>query len=1631
MKHVVIIAGMYMKKKQPFSAEVSINKPHNRRSMTLSQWFSGNSRFISSAIALSLCANQFSFAAKSSANQVTIEEKFKELNSEPGYTINFNNVPALEVVKFLAKIGKLNFLYNENDLSFPITMTSEGEASLPSVVSAFYQILRVNGFRITDDGENILLHKSEALGAIAPVVADDTVVGENLPAILTRVFEVKNSNPQSVAPILQQLLSQSGIVSNVPNTRKIIVTDIIGNVEKISDLLRALDEPVPPLVLQAFEIRNGDSLTAETMLRQLLTPISEGNPVIIAAQPESNSVFILSTPFLVDEAVTFLKAIDNDGLLKRKKMSGDNVFIYKIQYQPFSELKASLQDIAKDLGASTSRKPALLDTINSMRYVKSSNSIVFTGTKPSLAEVKNLLANLDTQVSKTYLGLGKSDFFIYKIKNSTEEQLDASIEHLSDNLQKAPQPDKQLIETLESMRYIPETHSLVFSGPKSAIDRVKEVIPTLDVKPEESKKPLKKMPVSNEFFVYKPKTHDPESLLDSLEELGDSLKSSGLANQELITTLETARYVEKSHSIVFTGDKVSIARVKEMLPTIDVAETVSPRATDYFVYKPKMKHGEKLLSELKDLARSFKGAKLQNKQFIEALNNARYVSSTNSLIFTGTESAVNEIKTLLPTIDHEAPSESNIFIYKIKNSTKANIEEGLDQISAGLPDDDPLKKTIRSLHYLPSSNSLVFKGESSSISRVKELLSVIDEKKQVKDYGYALIKLENTPGAKVIKDTKRMSEHLKESGVHSEGLIQTLDSAHFVESTNSIYIAGPKGSVEEARKIIEGFDAAKKKGAPEETFVIYKIENSNGPKMLEDIHEMVRHLKRSGVDDSQLIEALESAQFVKSSNSIYISGPASVLDQVKPILENFDVTQKPKDGERTYSIYKLKNAEGETVLDDLKKMRSNISASGIDNKALIHSLESARYISSTNSIYFTGDKTTIEEMTNIIENFDVPRKAIPKNSAFFMYKPVHGSPKSVRTSLISIAEELRSSGLADKSLIETIRNVRVVDKTNSLLFTGTEANIKEIKKLVAEVDNPLQDVKTVGKTTFVVYKIKYAPAKQLIAHLKSVAGDLSASSAQDEQMVRTIDGLRYISETNSIVFTGTKDTLEKVLQLVSKFDTKDQESTTPVVTPETYVIYKPKYLSGEELVQILNDFEKNLMSSGVKDDELFGTINNIKWMPRTSSILVSGPDDATKKVEALLKRFDVPGEGSSSKQNIETINDLSFLIYKLQFHQGNEIESALRSIAQDLIRAPNADKNKPLIDAINSIQWIQVTNSLLGTGDATTLARLKDLLKNIDVPLRQVFIEVLVVETQVTDNTEFGLRYGSQGVYKERLSYGTGALPTATGGTDPYSTFNSALQNITASTTPTGQDVPLASGSSSLGVIGDIILHKGKSYFALGSLVNALQTDGESTVVLNQKLITQDNQQSNIFVGNNIPYAGSVVNTTQNGGTQTNTNLEYRDIGVNLTITPTVGDGNMLTLNIDQEISEEEEDSSGGEIQTGQVNGIRTSKTTTSTKITMPTDHFLAISGMIRNQTVVTKTGIPCLGGLPVLGLAFSQNDRRKVAQNIIVFIRPHIINTFEEYKQITERQEDLYRAQAPIEPFDEAIELVKTPDDD
>lgn len=163
----------------------------------------------------------------------------------PGYTINFQDVSAIEVLKFLTKVGNLNFIYNEADLGFNVTITSEAEASLADVLSAFVQVLRINKLEIIEDGPNLIIHQNPAVKEMATVISDQVNQDlKHIPPIITRVFPIRKSNPETIARILKPMLSREAQVEVSSSTRHLIVTDVVSSIEKISQILLTLDSPV-------------------------------------------------------------------------------------------------------------------------------------------------------------------------------------------------------------------------------------------------------------------------------------------------------------------------------------------------------------------------------------------------------------------------------------------------------------------------------------------------------------------------------------------------------------------------------------------------------------------------------------------------------------------------------------------------------------------------------------------------------------------------------------------------------------------------------------------------------------------------------------------------------------------------------------------------------------------------------------------------------------------------------------------------------------------------------------------------------------------------------------------------------------------------------------------------------------------------------------------------------------------------------------------------------------------------------------------------------------------------------------------------------------------------------------------
>lgn len=356
------------------------------------------------------------------------------------------------------------------------------------------------------------------------------------------------------------------------------------------------------------------------------------------------------------------------------------------------------------------------------------------------------------------------------------------------------------------------------------------------------------------------------------------------------------------------------------------------------------------------------------------------------------------------------------------------------------------------------------------------------------------------------------------------------------------------------------------------------------------------------------------------------------------------------------------------------------------------------------------------------------------------------------------------------------------------------------------------------------------------------------------------------------------------------------------------------------------------------------------------------------------------------------IERTQFFIYKLRYRKGEQVQSALGKIGQGL--RVSGTNNQDLVEAIDSVQWIEASNSLIFTGTVESLDKIAELVREVDAPLRQVFIEMLILETDMTDSLEFSVNWGTR--------FGGGNFSGSQAFLTPGSPLAAALDTATLTTVPDASSLARAPGFSQ-GIVGRTITHGGVEFTSLGALIRAVHEDIDINIVMSPKILTEDNSPAEIFVGINTRFpTQSIVNDQ---GVIVTQNFEFRDVGTRLRVTPLIGANDVITLIIEEEVSRViTSDTNVGE------SGPTTSRNNTTTRVHLPNEFFLVISGMMQDEDTLTKRNVPCLGGIPFIGAAFSQRIHSDSKRNLMIFIRPKIIDTEEEIQDITRHEQDIYK---------------------
>lgn len=465
--------------------------------------------------------------------------------------------------------------------------------------------------------------------------------------------------------------------------------------------------------------------------------------------------------------------------------------------------------------------------------------------------------------------------------------------------------------------------------------------------------------------------------------------------------------------------------------------------------------------------------------------------------------------------------------------------------------------------------------------------------------------------------------------------------------------------------------------------------------------------------------------------------------------------------------------------------------------------------------------------------------------------------------------------------------------------------------------------------------------------------------------------------SNAIIISDIRSNIGRIVDIIERMD-RSAIQTTEVI--------RLKYGVAEDVVSMLNTLEKSRQGEGAEADKEVVLVAD----KRTNSVVVTADELSVDRIRKLVSYLDTPLEQSGNVR----------VVY-LEYADAKEVAEVLTRVMQNISRLEDGGSNKRSNNSNSTIEADEGTNSLIITADTDEMAALEAVIARLDIRRAQVLIEAIIVEMEITEGKELGLQWlfsNDSGLYGSNIS-------------------NSSAQQ--ARNRAIASAIVPEDGSENIGtreVAGSLAQIPGTTLgwgvvdknLTMTVILNALETQGNANILSTPSLLTLDNEEAFITVGQQVPFVtGSYTNTGVGNGAQNPfQTIQRQSVGITLKVTPQVNEGDSVVLDITQEVS-----SISAQILA--ASDVITNERKIETKVLANDSDIVVLGGLVKDDVQDSTQGVPLLSDIPLLGRLFRNDVVTVTKSNLLVFIRPTIIRddedlagaTAEKYRFIREQQ--------------------------
>lgn len=557
-----------------------------------------------------------------------------------------------------------------------------------------------------------------------------------------------------------------------------------------------------------------------------------------------------------------------------------------------------------------------------------------------------------------------------------------------------------------------------------------------------------------------------------------------------------------------------------------------------------------------------------------------------------------------------------------------------------------------------------------------------------------------------------------------------------------------------------------------------------------------------------------------------------------------------------------------------------------------------------------------------------------------------------------------------------VNNISVVQEGKFLIIMNEKDTLSQGISVVKE--DKLPDV---FKMVATILKFKYVPAQEMDKVVKIFRDKGGESLIFDDKTMILVDyaaNIRKIREltqdldqpTDSdtarlhfvrlvhIVPSDAKKLIDDIFKDFTKASGKQQKKAgdnTPALGG----------VAGEGKTQQPAPVEGQPPAEEGTPDAITSMYVQIVADDRNEQLIILSNKATYELILQVVKRIDhdIEGEGEIH-------------VLKLQNAKAKDLVTTLNSLTKG---GKQQNKGQPkgneVFEGEVNISANEATNSLVIVSSLRDFRNLKKVVEQLDVRRKQVFVEAVIMEVKVSEDLEYGNSYASAGF---EATIGGEKIPIFFA-----KAFSTPTPGLVA-----GLLGPTIAGTDQIPGLSPVA-----GIPSLGILLNAMKNDSNVNVMSAPHILTTDNEEAEITVGDTIPFpSGNIISGT--AGSQITYKRE--DVALKLKIKPQINESGYMTLQIDQEVTE---------LGANTQYGYTTSKRAAKTIINAEDQQTVVIGGLMKDIVTESENKVPILGDIPLLGALFKYTKNKKEKVNLLIILTPHIVEGKEDFERIYKRK--------------------------